>query len=303
MAETTSVNKSPFKARKAKRIHPVQFAMETLFLVCATISVLAVGIITFYILYSGTPAIFKIGIFNFLFGAKWRPEENLFGILPMIVTSIVASGLAVAAGSAIGLMTAVFLAELAPKWLAAIIRPCVELLAGIPSIVYGYFGLVVIVPMISEVFGGAGNSLLAVLIILSVMILPTIVSISLTSLKAVPSAYKEGSLALGASHVQTIFKTMIPAAKSGILASIVLGIGRAIGETMAVILVAGNTPHMPGSLLDSVRTLTINIAFEMSYATGLHREALFATGVVLFVIIMALNFILTALLKRKEARA
>jgi phosphate transport system permease protein len=302
MGETTSVNKSPFKAKKNKKFHPAQFAVESLFLVCATISVLAIGTITFYILYSGTPAIFKIGFFNFILGSKWSPEQNLYGILPMIITSIVASGLAVAAGSAIGLMTSVFLAELAPKWLAAIIRPCVELLAGIPSIVYGYFGLVVIVPLISEFFGGAGNSLLAVIIILAVMILPTIISISLTSLKAVPLAYKEGSLALGASHIQTIFKTIVPAARSGILAAIVLGVGRAIGETMAVILVAGNTPHLPSSLLDSVRTLTINIAFEMSYATGLHREALFATGVVLFVIIMGLNLILTAILKRKEAR-
>jgi phosphate transport system permease protein len=303
MDDTALPEKSPFKSRKHRRFQPGRMAFESLFLLCASISVLAIGTITFYIFYSGTPAIFKIGFFNFIFGMKWRPEENLFGILPMIVTSVISAGSAVLIGSVIGVLTAVFLAELAPRWLVAVIRPCVELLAGIPSIVYGYFGLVVIVPMISRYLGGPGNSLLAVIFILSVMILPTIISISLTSLKSVPSAYKEGSLALGASHIQTVFKTMIPAARSGILASIVLGIGRAIGETMAVLLVAGNTPQMPGSLLDPVRTLTINIAFEMSYATGLHREALFATGVVLFVIIMALNFLLAALLKRREAKA
>ncbi len=284
-------------------LHPVQFIVEKFFLICAMVSVLAIGIITFYILYSGFPAIFEIGIFKFLFGPKWKPDSGLYGILPMIITSLAATTLAVTIGTAIGLMTAVFLAELAPGWLVKIIKPCVELLAGIPSIVYGYFGLSTIVPLIASIFGGAGNSLLAVVVILSMMILPTIISISLTSIKAVPEAWKEGSLALGASHIQTIFKTMLPAARSGILAAVVLGIGRAIGETMAVILVAGNTPQIPGSLLDSVRTLTINIAFEMSYASGLHREALFSTGVVLFIIIMALNIMLNSLLKRREAKS
>lgn len=278
-------------------------AAEAFFLFCALASVLAIATITFFILYEGTPALFKIGVFPFLFGMKWKPASELFGILPMIVTSLAATGISVLIGGFIGLLTAVFLAELAPGWMVKIVRPCVELLAGIPSIVYGYFGLTTVVPLIARLFGGAGNSLLAVIVILSVMILPTIISISLTSLKAVPAAYKEGSLALGASHMQTIFRTMVPAARSGILASVVLGIGRAIGETMAVLLVAGNTPQIPGSLLDSVRTLTINIAFEMSYASGLHREALFATGVVLFVIIMLLNIVLNALLKRREAKA
>jgi phosphate transport system permease protein len=303
MSMTDTADKSLFKHAKPGRLQPARLAFEAIFLVSACISVIAIGTITFYIFISGTPAIFKIGLFNFIFGTTWQPESNQFGILPMIVTSLLCSGMAVLIGTVIGLLTAVFLAELAPRWLAGIIRPCVELLAGIPSIVYGYFGLVVIVPLISQYLGGPGNSMLAVVIILSVMILPTIVSISLTSLKAVPPAYKEGSLALGASHVQTIFKTMIPAARSGILASIVLGIGRAIGETMAVILVAGNTPQMPSSLLDPVRTLTINIAFEMNYATGLHREALFATGVVLFAIIMILNIVLASVLKRREAKA
>jgi phosphate transport system permease protein len=303
MNDITSMGKSQFKPRKYKKFQPGRLAFESLFLVCACVSVAAICTITFYIIISGAPAIFKIGIFKFIFGSTWQPESDTYGILSMIVTSLLSAGSSVLIGSAIGLMTAVFLAELSPGWLANIIRPCVELLAGIPSIVYGYFGLVVIVPLISQYLGGPGNSLLAVIIILSVMILPTIISISLTSLKAVPATYKEGSLALGASHIQTIFKTIIPAAKSGILASLVLGVGRAIGETMAVILVAGNTPQMPGSILDPVRTLTINIAFEMSYATGLHREALFATGVVLFVIIMALNLALTTLMKRREEKA
>ncbi len=289
--------------RRRRALHPLQFTAEFFFLLCAMVSVLAIGTITFYIFYSGTPAIAKIGVWNFLFGARWKPDQNLYGILPMIVTSLTATALSVGIGAAIGIFCAVFLAELAPPWLVRLLRPCVELLAGIPSIVYGYFGLTTVVPLIASHLGGAGNSLLAIAVILSMMILPTIISISLTSIRAVPAAYKEGSLALGASHIQTIFKTMLPAARSGILSAVVLGIGRAIGETMAVILVAGNTPQIPGSLLDSVRTLTINIAFEMSYATGLHREALFANGVVLFVIIMALNIVLNTLMKRKERHA
>ena len=303
MVNAAATVKDPKGGKHKKKIHPVQIAVETIFMICALVSVLAIATITFYILYSGTPAMFKIGLFDFLFGSKWKPDNGLYGILPMIITSLVSTACSVAIGTVIGLLTAVFLAELAPAWIVRIVRPCVELLAGIPSVVYGYFGLATIVPMIATVFGGAGSSLLAIIIILSMMILPTIINISLTSIKAVPQAYKEGSLALGASHIQTIFKTIIPAARSGILAAVVLGIGRAIGETMAVILVAGNTPQIPGSLLDSVRTLTINIAFEMSYASGLHREALFATGVVLFVIIMLLNVILNTLLKRKEAKA
>ena len=304
MTHADSLTKQKVKPGKPRRkIHPLSFLVEKFFLLCALVTTLAVILITFYILYSGVPSILKIGPLNFLLGLNWKPGSMLFGIFPMIVTSVFSTVVAVAIGIAIGLLTAVFMAEMAPQWLLRMMRPCVELLAGIPSIVYGYFGLTVLVPFISTQFGGAGNSLLAVIIILAVMILPTIINISYTSLKAVPAACKEGSLALGASHIQTIFKAMIPAARSGIVAAIVLGVGRAIGETMAVILVAGNAPRMPGSLLDSVRTLTINIAFEMSYATGLHREALFATGVVLFVIIMALNLGLNMFLKRKEAKS
>ncbi|MDD4797643.1 MAG: phosphate ABC transporter permease subunit PstC, partial [Eubacteriales bacterium] len=244
--------------------------MENLFQLCALVSIAAVATITVYLFVSGVPAMFKIGFREFLLGTVWRPTEGQFGILPMILTSIVSTLLAVAIGSVIGVMTAICMVEIAPAWLTKILRPCIELLAGIPSVVYGYFGLMLIVPLITKVSGFAGNSLLAVIIILSMMILPTIINISETALRAVPRAYKEGSLALGASGIQTIFKVLLPAARSGVLSAIVLGIGRAIGETMAVILVAGNTPRIPTSLFDSVRTLTINIAFEMRYAQGLH---------------------------------
>ena len=288
--------------KKKRKIYPFQRAIEFFFLVCALVSIIAIGTMTVYILISGTPAIFKIGPLEFLFGPKWKPGQAEFGILPMIITSLTATFASVAIGSLIGILTAVFLTELAPKWLYNIVKPCVELLAGIPSVVYGYFGLTIIVPLISKIFGVQGLSLLAVIILLAMMILPTIISISQSALKAVPSSFKEGSLALGASHIQTIFKTIIPAARSGILASIMLGIGRAVGETMAVIMVAGNTPQIPTSFLDPVRTLTINIAFEMSYAKDLHREALFATGVVLFVIIMILNIVLNTILKKREVR-
>ena len=219
-------------------------------------------------------------------------------MLPMIAASVLVTLGSVALGVTIGLMTAILLAEVAPEKLSKVIRPAVELLAGIPSVVYGFFGLIVIVPIIDKKFGGGGNSLLAAIIILGIMILPTIVSIAETSIRSVPKEYKEGSLALGASHVQTIFKVIIPAAKSGIMAAIVLGMGRAIGETMAAILVIGNTPQIPHSLFDRVRTLTSNIAIEMSYAQGLRQEALFATGVVLFVFIMALNIILNVFIRK-----
>ncbi|MDD3243078.1 MAG: phosphate ABC transporter permease subunit PstC [Eubacteriales bacterium] len=289
------------KATRRRRT-PAEFIMENLFLLCALASIAAVAVITVYLFVSGTPAIFKIGAKEFLLGTVWKPTEGQFGILPMIICSVVSTVLAVGAGGVIGVMTAVFMAELAPPWLTRLLRPCVRLLAGIPSVVYGYFGLTLIVPLIAKLSGFAGNSLLAVIVLLAMMILPTIISISEDALRAVPRAYKEGSLALGASHSQTIFKVLLPAARSGILSALVLGVGRAIGETMAVILVAGNTPQIPTSLFDSVRTLTINIAFEMSYAEGLHREALFATGVVLFLFIMALNILLNVLTRRREKK-
>jgi len=273
--------------------------VEKMFLISASIAVLALLVIGIYILVSGLPGMFKIGVGQFLFGEKWSPSEGYYGILTMIIASLIATLGATVLGVGIGVPTAIFLSDIAPKWAVRILRPAVELLAGIPSVVYGYFGLVVLVPLISNTFGGAGNSLLAVIIILAIMILPTIINLSEIAIRAVPKSYKEASLGIGASKIQTLLKVSLPSAKSGIAASIILGMGRAIGETMAVILVAGNTPQIPGSLLDSVRTLTINIAFEMSYATGIHREALFATGVVLFVIIMILNFALQAVLNRK----
>ncbi|HEX2946096.1 MAG TPA: phosphate ABC transporter permease subunit PstC [Clostridia bacterium] len=277
--------------------------IETIFLVCAALSILSVIVITIYVFAKGSPAIFKVGAANFLFGTVWQPEANQYGILPMIISSVLGTIGAVIIGVFIGLFTAIFLAELAPKKLAGIIRPAVELLAGIPSVVFGFFGLMVLVPIISEYFGGAGNSLLAVIIILSVMILPTVISMSETSIRAVPSTIKEGSLALGASHIQTIFKVILPAAKSGIMASIVLGTGRAIGETMAVILVSGNTALIPHAITDKVRTMTANIALEMGYANGLHQETLFATGVILFIFIMLLNITLNILLRRRDGEA
>lgn len=276
--------------------------VETIFILCAGISILSVIIITVYVFAKGSPALFKVGMLEFLTGTSWQPQAGLYGIFSMIVASILGTLGAILIGVTIGLFTAIFLSEVAPKKLAGIIRPAIELLAGIPSVVYGFFGLMVLVPIIAKYFGGAGNSLLAVIIILAVMILPTVISMSETSLRAVPSALKEGSLALGASHMQTIFKVLIPAAKSGIMASIVLGTGRAIGETMAVILVSGNTALLPRALTDRVRTLTANIALEMGYASGLHQETLFATGVVLFVFIMLLNILLNIILHRKAGK-
>ena len=305
MGMESQVAVKPVKRKKER--HPIQRSVEAVLFLCALVSVFAIATMTIYIIASGTPAIFKIGPLEFLFGPKWKPAEEKFGILPMVITSLAATSLSVAIGSLIGILTAVFLAELAPRWLYNIVKPSVELLAGIPSVVYGYFGMTTIVPFIRTLTvnnpDNKGFSLLAVIVILSVMILPTIISISLSSIKAVPKAYKEGSLALGASHVQSIFKTTLPAARSGILAAVMLGIGRAVGETMAVIMVAGNIPQIPTSLFDPVRTLTINIAFEMNYAKDLHREALFATGVVLFVIIMVLNIIINGILKKREVQS
>lgn len=277
---------------KKNRSDLIEIFFEKIFLISALISILFVGIITIFVFAKGGPAILKIGFFNFIFGREWTPEIDVYGILPMIIASILTAIGAIIIGVPIGVLTAVFLAEVAPNKVANIIRPAVDLLAGIPSVVYGFFGLVVVVPMIDKTWGGGGNSLLAATIILSIMILPIVISISENSIRSVPKEYKEGSLAMGASQIQTIFKVILPAAKSGIITSIVLGIGRAIGETMAVILVAGNTPLIPTSILDRVRPMTSNIALEMSYAFGLHQEALFATGVILFIFIMILNLLL-----------
>ncbi|SKC50908.1 phosphate ABC transporter membrane protein 1, PhoT family [Maledivibacter halophilus] len=287
---SSEIYKAKMEENKKKKIY--EKIVEIFFLLCACAAIISVIVITIFIFAKGGPAIFKIGILDFLLGKEWMPSADVYGIFPMIVASIYATLGAILLGVPIGVLTAVFLAEIAPDWLSKLVRPAVELLAGIPSVVYGFFGLVVIVPIIDDVFGGGGNSLLAAIIILSVMILPTVINISETSIRAVPREYKEGSLAVGASHIQTIFKVVLPAAKSGILTAIVLGIGRAIGETMAVILVAGNTTLLPQSLLDRVRPMTANIAIEMSYAFGLHQEALFATGVILFIFIIILNIFL-----------
>jgi len=280
-----------FEGQHQKRMRAEKF-FRRLFFLAATVAIAAVVAITVFIFASGLPAIAEIGLFDFVFGAKWKPSADIYGIFPMIIGSFAATGGAILLGVPMGIFTAIFMSEIAPDAISRWIRPAIELLAGIPSVVYGFWGLVVLVPLIDKIWGGGGNSLLAAIIILTIMILPTIVNVSEAALRAVPKAYGQGSLALGASKIETIFRVKLPAAKSGILAAVVLGIGRAIGETMAVILVAGNTPQIPGALTDRIRTMTANIAMEMGYAFGLHQEALFATGVVLFIFIMALNLIL-----------
>ena len=271
---------------------------KNIFFISSLIAVLSLLLIIGFVFYKGlTPFIFKgYSFVDFFTGSDWLPGSDKFGIGPMVVASIIATFGALIIGVPIGILTAVFIAEVAPKQVAKLISPAVELLAGIPSVLYGIFGLAVIVPNIQNIFNlPKGQSLLAVIIVLSIMMLPTIISVSETAIRAVPKAYKEGSLALGASKIETIFKVVLPAAKSGILAAVVLGIGRALGETMAVILVAGNSPVMPSSLMDSVRPLTTNIALEMGYAFGTHQEMLFATGVVLFTFILILNLVLNKL--------
>ena len=273
--------------------------MKFVFLLAATVSIAAVILICAFLFASGVPAIREIGVFNFLFGTTWRPANDLYGILPMIVGSIYVTAGALVIGVPVGVLTAIFMARFCPKWLYKIMKPAVNLMAGIPSVVYGFFGLVVLVPYIRDTFGGRGLSVLTASILLGLMILPTIISMSESSLRAVPQSYYEGGLALGASHERSVFFTVVPAAKSGIFASIILGVGRAIGETMAVIMVAGNQTVIPEKITDGVRTLTTNIVMEMGYSTGLHREALIATAVVLFVFILIINLAFS-LLKRRS---
>jgi phosphate transport system permease protein len=253
----------------------------------SAVSILVV--ITIFIFEGGTPIIFKYGVKSFLAGSDWYPSEKSFGLWPMIVGSFYVTLGAMVIGVPFGLACAVVLTEFSSKRTSRIIKPVIELLAGIPSVVYGFMGVVILIPFIRETFGGPGFSILASSIILGIMILPTVISISVDSLKAVPNAYREGSIALGATKWQTVRMVLLPAARSGIFASVILGMGRAIGETMAVIMIAGNAISVPRSPLDPVRTLTSNIALEMGYAAGEHREALFATGVILFIIIMILN--------------
>lgn len=274
--------------------------MHALFLICACVSILAVVLICVYLFASGVPAIGEIGVTDFLFGTKWKPSSGYYGIFPMIIGSILVTGIAVVIGVPIGILCAVFMSHYCPKKLYRFVKPAINLLAGIPSIVYGFFGLVVIVPIMKELFGGSGKSLLTAGILLGIMILPTVIKTTESSLNAVPKSYYEGALALGATHERSVFFASLPAAKSGILAAIILGVGRAIGETMAVILVAGNQTAIPKSITSGIRTLTSNIVMEMGYAGGLHREALIATGVVLFVFILIINLCFSALKRRKD---
>lgn len=274
--------------------------MHALFLICACVSILAVVLICVYLFASGVPAIGEIGVTDFLFGTKWKPSSGYYGIFPMIIGSILVTGIAVVIGVPIGILCAVFMSHYCPKKLYRFVKPAINLLAGIPSIVYGFFGLVVIVSIMKELFGGSGKSLLTAGILLGIMILPTVIKTTESSLNAVPKSYYEGALALGATHERSVFFASLPAAKSGILAAIILGVGRAIGETMAVILVAGNQTVIPKSITSGIRTLTSNIVMEMGYAGGLHREALIATGVVLFVFILIINLCFSALKRRKD---
>ena len=279
--------------------HVKEKVMEVVFMLCACVSILSVALICIFLFANGIPAMTKIGFFDFIFGRKWKPSNEIFGIFPMIIGSIYITAGAIIIGVPIGILTAVFLARFCPKKLYKIIKPAIDLLAGIPSVVYGFFGLCVIVPFVRKHIGGDGNSILTASILLGFMILPTIINVSESSIRAVPEKYYQGALALGATHERSVFCTVVPAAKSGIMAGIVLGIGRAIGETMAVIMVAGNQARMPKGILEGIRTMTSNIVMEMGYATDLHREALIATGVVLFVFILIIN-ILFSILKNKD---
>lgn len=285
-----------------QKLRPLEVFMNLLFFVCGLIAVVFVLFISIYLIVSGLPAIREIGLVDFLFGTEWASTaaEPKFGILPFILTSIYGAAGAIVLGVPVGFMTAVFLAKVAPPRLASLVRPAVDLLAGIPSVVYGLIGMMVLVPAVRVAFHlPDGASLFCAILVLAVMILPSIISVSETALKAVPKEYEEASLALGATHIETVFRVSVPAASSGIAASIVLGIGRAIGEAMAVIMVAGNVANMPG-LFQSVRFLTTAVSSEMAYASGLQRQALFSIALVLFLFIMLINIVLNTLLKRKK---
>jgi phosphate transport system permease protein len=272
--------------------------MKIVFAAAASVSILALALICVFLFANGIPAIREIGLFNFLSGEKWKPSNDFYGIFPMILGSIYVTAGALVIGMPIGLFCAVFLARFCPQKLYKVLKPAVELLAGIPSVVYGFFGLVVLVPFVRNEIGGNGSSMLTASILLGIMILPTIITVSEAAIRAVPESYYEGGLALGATHERSVFFTTLPAAKSGILAGVILGVGRAIGETMAVVMVAGNQARMPVGILKGIRTMTANIVIEMGYATDLHREALIATAVVLFVFILLINLLFSAL-KRK----
>ena len=271
-----------------------------IFLIAACTSVIAVAVICIFLFAGGLPAIGEIGAADFLFGTKWKPGNNMYGILPMILGSICVTAGAIAVGVPIGIFTAVYMVYFCPKPVYKVMKPLTELMAGIPSVVYGFLGLVVMVPLIREVFDCKGNVMLTAILLLGIMILPTIIGVSEAAIRAVPGKYYQGALALGATKERSIFFAALPAAKSGILAAVVLGIGRAIGETMAVIMVAGNQTMMPKGIFKGVRTMTANIVLEMGYAADLHREALIATGVVLFTFILIINLVFAALKESGE---
>lgn len=272
--------------------------MEMVFLLAACVSILAVALICIFLFAKGLPAIGKIGVAKFLTGTDWKPTNGIFGILSMIVGSLYVTAGALLIGVPIGILSATFLAKFCPSWLYKPLKAGVNLMAGIPSVVYGFFGMCVLVPLCRTLFGGTGNSILTASALLGMMILPTIIGVSESAIRAVPDYYYKGALALGATHERSVFLTVLPAAKSGILAGVILGVGRAIGETMAVIMVAGNQARIPSSVTDGVRTMTANIVMEMGYATGIHREALIATGVVLFVFILLINLLFSVLKRR-----
>lgn len=302
VAEEIKNNQSIKGSSKTKST--IEKVMSGVFLVCGLVSVASVVVITMYMIISGGPAIAKVGVFDFLFGQTWAPTatDPQFGILPMILTSIVGTLGAIIVGVPIGILTAVYIAELASDRMASIVRPAISLLAGIPSVIYGLIGMIIVVPLVNSLFPeqtqyNGGATLFVAIIVLSIMILPTIISVSESAIKSVPKEFKEASYGIGATKLQTIFKVVIPAAKSGIATSIVLGIGRAIGEAMAVIMVSGNVANMP-KLFGSVRFLTTGIVSEMSYAADLHREVLFSIGLILFVFIMVINILLNVVLKK-----
>ena len=269
-----------------------------LFAAAALFSVLAVVVISLFLFASAFPTIKEIGPINFLFGKIWKPSNDIYGIFPIIVGSVYVTGISILIGVPLGLFTALYMTYFAPKKLYRVMKPAVELLAGIPSIVYGFFGLMVLVPLFRSIFG-SGKSILTASVLLSFMILPTIITVSESSLRALDNSLLEGALALGDTKEKAVFRVMVPAASSGILSSVILGVGRSIGETMAVVMVAGNQPRIPGGVLDGVRTMTANIVLEMGYATDLHREALIATGAVLFVFVLILNLSFS-LIRRKK---
>ena len=276
-----------------------EVSMKALFLICASVSIIATALICIFLFANGIPAIGEIGVFDFLLGMKWKPSSDIYGIFPMIIGSIYVTAGAIIVGVPIGILCAVYMARFCPKKLYSVLKPAIDLMAGIPSIIYGFFGLVVIVPIVQKIAGTGGKGVFTASILLGIMILPTIINVSEASIRAVPQSYYEGALALGGTHEQSVFFAVLPGASSGIFSSIILGVGRAIGETMAVVMVAGNQPVSPSGIFAGVRTMTANIVIEMGYAADLHLDALIATGVVLFVFILIIN-ICFSLFKRSS---